>query len=1104
MFDLLLSKLMPPRRGGVIDRPGLTKKITGCGDHQITLLIAPAGYGKTTSMLQAADACGRTLVWYQLDAYDNDPAVFLRYLAAGMARQLDGFGSLAEPLLTGGLDGRLRLLVTAFVNELSRQDSVPFLLVLDDYHEIDSLFVHRFIQDFLAHLPQHVHVMLASRTALPFSLSRLRAGLLTVGTEELRFTEEEVRLFLAAKAPALPPPAWQAWQEKVNGWPAAVRFAADALDDPGTGRFGGETSLHDYLAAEVLSRQPQAMIEFMQIIAVLDELTPEACDKLLERNDSQQRLRALAAQNVFITRLAGPVEAYRYQQLFREFLLEGLEDRKSFWQIRAGDLALQAGDPNMAIDCFHAAAAKEKLIAAIVAAGRPALLRGQWHTLERWLHYVEQSDLAAEPWLRFYQAAVETYNGRLEMAEQYLNGLDSRFTERHDQEGLLESRLLQARIWRCRGRFAQSLELLKQVTALMPPPCREERFDLILEQSLCLLVLGRLREAEAVLLAAFHTAERIGNKHLMTHLLEGLGTISYMLGDYPKAMRQYRQGAELLPERVLPGYYAQDSIATIYQDWGELDKALEYAKRNIAIKENFGLNEALPSAYLQLAGLYADRREWELAEQCHRHADTLLQENDGEQFFQALNLVFWAHCMTLQGKLSGARLKVEKALAMAEPQAGLALAVCRAVGAAVFAQTGSLPEAKAMLAAAIADLSRMEFRRGLCYAYAMQAWLYSVEGDPAAVEFSRRTLELAARMQCQQLFLTNFAILQSVLAAGLETGTETAFVQRILVQAGEMAVPVLAGLTGHHSPAVRLRLIAPLAEIGGKQALAVLRQLIDDPDPEICREARLVSGQMKLPVVVGKLSPCADDLLRITMLGSFKVFCGDAEMGKGGWRTAKTQDLLAYLIHRREPVSRDRIQEDLWPNLDIENAVNIFHVTLHRLRKMLAKTNCPDILFYSDRHYGLDLDRFSCDTQQFQDLVAAGFRHDSLPEERADYLEQAAALYRGDYLEDMDYLWLLHCREKLKQLYTETRMSLAQHYLAAQSYTQAIAHLQIVEETDPFAEDAHALLIQAYIGQGSRAAAIRQYQKAETILQTELGLSPSPSLHGLYLKLVKR
>ena len=1107
MSDLLLSKLMPPRRGGgVIDRPELIKKITG-GEQQLSVLTAPAGYGKTVTMLQAANVSGRLLAWYQLDSYDNDPTVFLRYLTASIGRQLPDFGGQVLSLLGDGVAGRQRLFVTAFIRELSRLNTTPLLLVLDDYHEITEPFARQFLEDLLLHLPEQIQVMLASRTLPPFNLYRLRerCGLLTVGTEDLRFTDEEVRLFLAEKSPSMATAACAALSQQMNGWPVAVRFLADACQNGAVvdKLDGGSTDLHNYLAAEVLSRQPADMVEFMQNVAVLDILTPDACNRLLDREDAPLLLDLLYRQNLFVSKLEGPEKAYRYHQLFREFLLERLGNRRQHWQKKAGSLARDCGNLNAAVEYYQAAGADHDLLDILKEAARQAFSQGRWQTVLRWLKSVDDEKLASDPWLSLYRARVEIYQGRLDEAEKWLNGLAALFTANGELTGLTESRLVQARLLRCRGHFSESLVLLEQVIHELPETQSAERFDLPLEKALCFIVVGRLGEAETVLTQALESVKCNSNIHAMAHIMEGLGNISYLLGNYPQALQIYQQAADLLPDRVLPSYYAQDSIVAIYQDWGELKQAFDYARRNVAIKENLGLNEALPPAYLQLAGLFSDRNEWDLAEEYYARAVHLLRKNNGERFFLALNLIFWAQCLSLQGRYIEARAKAEEAFVEAQLQLGLALAVCQAVGAVIFIQTGSVQEGKAMLRAAISNLEKMGFIKGLCCAYTYQAWVYCSENDPASsIDYTQKALELAAKLNIQQLFLTQYEMLQPVLQLGLENGLEVSFIQHILVRKGEQAAPLLVHLAKHADPAVRLRVIAPLAEIHGKQAVTVMNGLAGDPDTAVRQSARLAAQRMTGKASVTQLTVPSAASLQVRMLGPFQVFTQGEELGTIGWRTSKAQDLFAYLLHKGEPVGRDRIQEDLWPETDSETAINIFHVTLHRLRQALGKAGFPEMVSYAGKRYALCLDGFSSDVRQFQELMTAGQSQDITAAEKAHWLEQAVALYRGSYLEGMDYLWLLHEREKIKNLHIETRASLSRYYLVIRSYEKAITHLHMVEEEDPFNEEIHALLIEAYTGQGSRKDAVRQYQKAEALFRQELGLRLSPELQALYEKAV--
>lgn len=1108
MSDLMLLKLIPPSCGsGIIERSELVKKIAG-GTHQVTLLTAPAGYGKTTTMLQLAKAGGRSLVWYQLDAYDNDPAVFLRYLTVGIARQLPGFGRQLMPLFTGDFEGRLRLLLTALVNEFYRWEGVPILLALDDYHEITAPFVHRFLEELLNHLPGHVHIMIASRTKPPLNLSQLKAAgvIKTISAGDLRFTGEELRVFLAERGSQLAFRELDLLERKVEGWPAAIKFLADlcCMDSSSLGLDGGNADVYEYLAAQVMARQPDNVVDFLKKSAVLETVTATDCDRLLARQDSRQMLELLEKQNLFLIPLGDSGNSYRYHQLFREFLLEQLGPERQFWQRQAGKMARECGDISVAAEYFRAADAKEELKALLKEAAQQALKQGRWQTLSRWLNTLEEADLTADPWLSLYRAKVEMLQGRLDEAERWLNKTAPFFIDSGSQQGLTETRLIQARVLRCRGRFAESIALLEQVWQQLPLEERT-RVDLPLEKSSCMLYIGHFHEAETILINALALANLHNDKYAKAHILEGLGHVYWMQGDYPKALQMYQKTAEGLPEWFMPSYHMQDYIAFIYLDWGEWERALDYAKRNVAIKENFGLTDALPSAYGQLASIYCSRGEWALAEEYCKRSVEFVRENNGDRIYLALSLAIWSECLGLQGRWIEAREKAVEALSEVGPYYRLSQDVCLLLGSLSFIHTGDLQQGKQMLSTAVKRFEQCGFKRGQYYGYAFQAWLAINDGDmETAREYTGKVLAMAAKHNLLNLFLTHYEMLQPVLQLGLENGMEVVFIQRILAKKQEKAIPLLTRLASHYDPKVRARVIAPLAEIRGVQASTAITILSKDLDTAVRQSARLAAQRLSITTVEDdRPSGVATGLLQVNMLGRFKVVVQGRDIGKTGWRTAKAQDLLAYLLHKGEPVGREQIQENLWPEMDAENASNIFHVTLHRLRKLLHKSDCPNVLTYGAKHYALQLDSCRIDIQEFQELAAAGLYQDIAMEEKVRCLEQAAALYRGDYLEGMDYPWLFYEREKFKNLYTEIGMTLARYYLDTRSYAVAIERLQIVEETDPFNEEVQALLIKAYVGQGNRKAAVRQYQKTEAIFRQELGLRPSPQLQSLYAKLVK-
>ncbi len=1106
MTEILLAKLLPPRPGkGMIDRSRLIHLLNGIEERKLTLLTAPAGYGKTVLMLQLADAAKRALVWYQLDAYDNDPAVFLKYLITGIRGQLPDFGLQAQQLIEeGGVENRLRLMVTAIVNGLIQQADRPLLLILDDYQTISEPLLHRFVLDFLEHLPACVHVMIASRALLPINLSRFKTSgeVLCIGIEELRFTNDEINNFLNEKTPHLSPQIQEFLKQKVNGWPAAVKLLADSISNTDISlQINSSTvEIYNYLANEVLEQQPEQIKEFLLKTAVLEVITVGDCNLLLKRDDSELIMDRLEKQNLFLLPLVELRHAYRYHQLFREFLLERLGPERKTWQREAGMIAQNRGDLASAIEYYLMANALDDFLAILPEAGKRAIRQGRWQTLERWLDFLPREQIVGNSWPVFFQAQVEAYRGRMEEASTWLRQAIALFSTRQDLSGLAESQLLQARILRFKGFYQQSLELLAKVLPSLRIADHKLRFDFTLEQSLSLVMTGRFQESEVLLKKSLMEAERDKDVYIVAYLLELLGLAYYLQGEYSKALQIYQRKITVAPEQNLPDYYTHNYTAAIYQEWGELDRAYEYARQNLAYKENLGLTETLPPAYFQMADIYLNRRDLPKAEEYFRKAVDLLEKTSGERFYLTLNKAYLARTLSEQGRFAEAEAIMEETLAEAKEAAGLGLAIAQELGAPILWRYGRRQEAKTMMLSATATLEQMGFSRPLGHAYAALTMFYAAEGDQAAAaNYAAKTLAISARNNYYQSFLVADDIFRPILHFGLEHGIEIGFVQKVLARVGKPALSLLGELVHHPVAAVRSRAIVPLSEIGGESAVSILKTFREDPDPTVRQLA--VENLQKIDITAGLQVKSRLNVLEIKTLGPLRLFTGETEIAPINWRTSKTRDLLAFLLHHGKPASKEVILEALWPSYPFEKAQGLFHTNLYYLRQTLEKIGYPDLVVYQNKRCELAAKLFATDRTRFQDLITAGFNDETAPEKACVFLERAINLYMDDYLYELDYVWLLPDREYLKNLYFEAGLRLARYYLERKDYHRAISHLQLLAGLDSWSEKIHQLLMTAYAGLGNRSAVREQYQTLTLILKNELGLEPSPETREIYQRL---
>jgi ATP-dependent transcriptional regulator len=839
MPEIILTKLLPPHaHDGIIERPRLIRLLSQNGGRKLILLTAPAGYGKTVLAFQYARTLSKPFLWYQLDDYDNDPAVFIQYIIQGLhsiCPDLEKEG-LLESVGSVNIKQRIRLLVTLIVNGLVEKAAGGLSIVLDDYHVIHEPIIHQLLQELLEYIPPAVQIIIASRITLPFNINRQKAAgeVYVADYGVLRFSTQEIGDFFLQSHHQVSEPTISIIETKTAGWPALLRLFSETA--PGIidtlPRFETGT-IYEYLASEVLERQSEEVRRFLLATSVFETFTAEKCDLLLKRNDSRLMLEYLIQKQLFLNPLTGEGKNYRYHQLFREFLLARLEPgQKKLLFRQAGEIARQMGDLDSAAEYLIISGMDNEVVSLISSAARQAFQRGRWKTVNRWLSLVPGEYIEKYPWLSFSQATCEIYRGRLDSAEYWIQKAIINFSHEADSRGLAECRLLQSRILRGRGRYQESIKLLDEAYPHLMAEGKP-RFDLPLERFFTLLVLGEFSQAEAILIEAQTKAEQENDRYLLTHILEAFGHAYYLFGDLPKSLHFYQRALQVSPDRILPNYYFQDFIPLIYLLWGDTDQALEHARQSVSYKEKLGLTEALPSAYYQLARTYADRGELQAAEKYYNLAIDYVIANGSEYLFFTLNKISLALCLALQSRFIEAKALAEKVLAEAQEQSVLLLGLCQNMTGVIFAFSGDLDKAAAILEGAHVNLGKMGYQQLLAWNWMNLAGIKFLKRENDAPEYAKKALEIAAKNNYIQDIICCYNLVYPILQYGLENGIAVDFIQQILIRLGTRALNILNDLALHPDPEIRRRVILPLHQISSPQAKIKLRLLLRDPDPEI-------------------------------------------------------------------------------------------------------------------------------------------------------------------------------------------------------------------------------------------------------------------------------
>src|SRR5919112_2435741 len=336
---LLLTKLSTPLpRPSLVSRPRLSGRLREGLGCRLTLLSAPAGFGKTTLLstwLAASVGQGRSVAWLSLDASDNDPARFWRYFIAAVDRICPGVGGAALVLLRSPQAPPIEAVLATMLNELADLES-DAVLVLDDYHLIESQAIHEALAFLIEHLPARMHLVISARADPPLPLARLRVRgqMAEVRAADLRFAPEEAVEFLnGAMGLELSAQDIAELETRTEGWIAGLQMAALAMRERAdvSGFIEAFTGSHryvlDYLVEEVLNRQPEGVRSFLLETSVLDQLTGGLCDALTGRSDGQSMLETLERENLFVVALDDVRRWYRYHHLFADALRARLAAR---------------------------------------------------------------------------------------------------------------------------------------------------------------------------------------------------------------------------------------------------------------------------------------------------------------------------------------------------------------------------------------------------------------------------------------------------------------------------------------------------------------------------------------------------------------------------------------------------------------------------------------------------------------------------------------------------------------------------------------------------------------------------------------------------------
>ncbi|OKP86062.1 transcriptional regulator [Paenibacillus helianthi] len=640
-ISLVSTKLyIPPARSKIVVRPRLLEQLNKGLQGKLTVLSASAGYGKTTLVSAWLSVCGRRAGWLSLDAGDNDPASFLTYLCAACRTIGVNIGEGMLAMLQSPQPPPIESLLTALLNEITSV-SEPTILVLDDYHLIDSKPVNEAVAFLIEHLPPQIHLVIATREepVLPLPRLRVRHQLTELHAADLRFNATEAAEFLGqVMGLMLSAEDVMHLESRTEGWIAGLQLAALSLQGRNdvTGFIQSFSGRHkfvlDYLVEEVLQQQSASIQAFLLFTSVLSRMCGPLCDAVMGAesggspfSSGQRTLEYLEHANLFLIPLDNERRWYRYHHLFadllRERLSQGLPPLEEEEKRTVAELHIRASgwyeDNGFELEAFHHAAAAgdiERAARLMEGEGMPLLFRGAVTPVLNWLESMPREILDSRPSLWVMYASGLLMQGRISSVEQKLQAAEQALHGTVQNE---RTRDLTGHIASIRATLAVSKHQAEPIMAesrraleYLHPDNLPVRAAAAWSLGYAYQLQGDLSLAETAYAEALSISKRIGHVMITIMATLGLGNIQEAENQLPAAAGSYLRVLEWAGEPPLPvACEAHLGLARIFYEWNEWDQALLHSRQSVQLAQQFEDSDRGVAGEVLLAKLKLARGE---------------------------------------------------------------------------------------------------------------------------------------------------------------------------------------------------------------------------------------------------------------------------------------------------------------------------------------------------------------------------------------------------------------------------------------------------------------------------------------------------------------
>jgi LuxR family maltose regulon positive regulatory protein len=1046
---------LPARQPAILHRQRLTDLLSEHVCGRVTVVSAPAGYGKTTLLLDFAQGSQAPICWYSLDERDRDLHTFLSYWLACGRGHFPAFGEGVEAALARGEEmGHqewVDLMVSA-VQEVGR----PFILVFDDFHYLDEAppELRQVFEGWLYRLPPDCHVILSTRTrpdvgVLP--LMTVRQEVATVTAADFAFSCEEVaQLYRDILGKEIPLDDAQHLADVTEGWAAALILMADKVQIARTSisleQLKGSDTLFQYIELEQFSTQSQEVQRFLTDSAVPRVMEPQWLDELLGIDNAEEMMNRLEQRNLFVTRGepgAGgddrEAQRYRYHKVFRAFLVSRLRSQEGqrFAELNEKAAAMFEREGRWQEAVYHLLQARawERIVQITERVGRELLEQGEWDTLAEWLEAIPGEELDSQPKLVLWKARVLHYLNQQDQALAVLARPIQTFEAEADWTSLAEALATKGMCLRMKGSYQEAKEALTRARSLLlkhdgpTSVLTEARKELGITYGMC----GEFAKALDELKGVLDVYEAQGDAYNIAHVSDQLGITLASLGRLEEAVghlerarvRWLKLGNDELLIQTLT------NLGTLYHLQGELDRAEEVNRQGLEKARQRGSTYAEAYLLASLADTQRDRGQpVEAIEQYRRALDLARELDDAYIGIYIVNSL--ANAQRLSGDIAGAEATERQAAADAEQRGGVfELGICYVTQGLIQRDRGLLKEAVTSLERAVDLLKKGNAKRDLTKAYFHLGEVYfSLKRKRLALD----CLDAAAKL-IQELGYDHFLRLEASRA------------------------PLLVQYAAAHKLA----------------------------DSYYARMLKVIKNAAPAQTGKGSEEPEEDGAasgLAAYGFGHLRVEMNGREVTDLEWRSEKSKEMFFFFLCNRRPLRKEEIVTALWPDLPDEKTGSLFHSNLYRLRKALY----PECIAKDSGRYILDPQgSFWFDVEEFQEALRATEGLPAEDDQTIALMEKARALYTGQFASEFYSEWAEALRWQLEEQHMRLLTTMAGTCTERGEYKRSADLCQQILTEDEFNEAAWYRLMSNYVLADQMEAAAFCYRKYVDVVSEGLG-----------------